>query len=52
MIYVLSITSNRILLASGNRAEYFDTTGPDDPRIAEAIARCRAAGYTINTIRA
>lgn len=51
MTYTLFIHADLVRLASGNRAEYFDTTGPDDPRITEAIARCRAAGFTINTTR-
>lgn len=51
MTYVLFIGFDTLRLACGNRAEYFDTAGPDDPRIAEAIARCRAAGFTINTVR-
>lgn len=51
MTYTLFIHASRVNLVSGSYAEHFDTTGPDDPRIVEAIARCRAAGFTVNTVR-
>lgn len=51
MTYELIIYHNRVQLNHVLRIEVFDTTGPDDPRIAEAIARCRAAGYHIHVTR-
>lgn len=51
MTYVLFIGFDTLRLVCGNRAEHFDTTGPDDPRIGEAIAKCRAAGYNIHVTR-
>jgi hypothetical protein len=51
MTFILFIYADYVKLVSDSYVEHFGTTGPDDPRIAEAIAKCRAAGYTINTVR-
>ena len=36
-----------VLVLEQHSAAKFRTTGPDDPRIQEAVTRCLAAGHTV-----
>ena len=36
-----------VLVSEQHSADVFQTAGPDDPRIQEAITRCQAAGHTV-----
>lgn len=50
MTYYLHVHQDRVtLMQGGTRIERFPTTGPNDPRIAEATAH--PAGYTLHVTR-
>lgn len=44
---IVTIYARCIRVAHGVRMMQFPTTGRDDPRIHEAITRCRDAGFTV-----
>jgi hypothetical protein len=48
--YRLIITGNKVTLSYGYHFKTFQTTGPNDPRIAEAVMKCKAAGFDIQIV--